>query len=399
MRWAGRSRAPVVVLVLLTRGCGGGDPPPPHDPKLAINEVELTADEVHRAQIAIAPVEEREFDAAIVTTGRITFDDSLFSHVFSPIAGRITRIDANIGDHVEKGQTLAIITSPDFGGASSDLAKARADLTAAERNFKRQQSLFDAHAASELDRENAEEAYRKATAEFARARERIALLHGGSNDDAEVSQVYHLRAEISGDVTARGANPGMEVSGQYATGGNNELFTIGRLDRVWVLADLYEIDLPQVHVGDEMEITTVAYPGRVFHGTVDLVSITFDPGLRTAHVRCTLDNRDRALRPEMYAAVRVRTGQRRGLAIDRAAVFRLANQTFAFIVREDTPPGIVRFARIPVVADEGQATGPVEVTRGLVKGQRVAVAGVTQLRSMLDNATPRAATARDPVRQ
>lgn len=378
-----RALYPVSFLVLLSCGKAVTQPPAGLQPNgLAINEIELTADQVKTAHVELAVVGEHDLESTIITSGRVAFDDSMVSHVFSPVAGRITRIDAALGDHIKRGATLAIISSPDIGGASSDVAKAKADLIAAQHNHDRQKGLFDKHAASELDLESAEDTYRKAKAELERAEARMNLMHGGGED---VRQGYPLRAEIEGDVIARSASPGMEVSGQYATGGANELFTIGRLDRVWVLADLYEIDLPKVAIGDAVEVTTVAYPDRVYHGTVDWVSTSFDPGARTARVRCTFDNADRTLRPEMYTTARIQVGKRRGPAVPRGAVFRMGDYTYAFVVRDSALPGAVRFARVPVQADEGQPSGLVEVTSGLTAGQRVATTGVAQLRSVLDN--------------
>lgn len=347
----------------------------------------MNRDELARARIAIAPVAEQELDGTLATSGRIAFDDALVAHVFSPIAGRITRLDAKLGDHVVKGATLAVITSPDLGVATSDVAKARADVVAARRNFERQRGLFAQHAASELDVETAEDGFRRARAELERAEARLALMHVEGD---EVHQGYPIRAELEGDVIARGAGPGMEISGQYATGGATELFTIGRLDRVWVFADLYELDLARVAVGDRVEITTVAYPDRRYAATVDWVSTTVDPGVRAARVRCTVANPDHALRPEMYASVRIATARRRGLAIPRAALFRAGDFTYVFVVRDPAAPRL-RFARIPVVADEGQATGSIEVTRGLRAGQVIAVSGVPLLRALLDRDDARGA--------
>ena len=92
----------------------------------------------------------------------------------------------------------------------------------------------------------------------------------------------------------RNINPGIEVQGQYSGGATQELFTIGEIDKVWVLADLYEMDLARVQVGAPAAVTVVAYPDKVFEGKVDWVSGMLDPTTRTAKVRCTFDNPDRA---------------------------------------------------------------------------------------------------------
>ena len=113
--------------------------------------------------------------------------------------------------------------------------------------------------------------------------------------------------------------------GQYSGGATVELFTIGELDKVWVLGDVYEMDLARVHEGAPATVNVVAYPDKVFRGTVDWVSGSLDPNTRTAKVRCTFDNPDKLLRPMMYATVQVSVDQETTLAIPRNALLRLGD--------------------------------------------------------------------------
>src|SRR5262249_10954449 len=151
------------------------------------------------------------------------------------------------GARVKKGAALAIIESPDVGNAFADLAKAQADLIAAEHDFRRQKELYEAHAGSQRDFEAAEDNYGKAKAEMERARRKAALFRKAGGDD--VTQGFTLRAPIDGEVISRSVNPGAEVQGQYSGGTAVELFTIGELDSVWVLADVFEMDLGRVAKG------------------------------------------------------------------------------------------------------------------------------------------------------
>jgi cobalt-zinc-cadmium efflux system membrane fusion protein len=204
-------------------------------------QVWLTPQQVSDAKIAVAPITEHDVDDTILTSGRVTFDDLRVGHVFSPVTGRVVKINANPGDRVKKGAPLATIESPDIGNAVSDVHKAEADLIAAEHDFKRKKILFDQHAASLADLEASEDSYRKAKAELERARAKAFLLRAGGVNS--VSQTYTLAAPIDGEVIMRDVNPGIEVAGQYGGGTAKELFTVGELDRVWVFADLYEMDL------------------------------------------------------------------------------------------------------------------------------------------------------------
>ena len=230
---------------------------------------------------------------------------------------------------MKKGDPLAVIESPDIGNAVSDVHKAEADLIAAEHDFKRKKDLFEQKAGSAADQEASEDNWRKAKAEVERARQKAYLLRAGNVDT--VTQTYTLPSPIDGEVLAMSINPGIEVQGQYTGGATQELFTIGEIDQVWVIGDLYEMDLSRVQVGAPAAVTVVAYPDKVFNGQVDWVSGMLDPGTRTAKVRCTFDNPDRLLRPEMYATVQISVEQKKALAIPRNALLRLGEYKVVFV--------------------------------------------------------------------
>jgi cobalt-zinc-cadmium efflux system membrane fusion protein len=339
-------------------------------------EVWLTPRQVKEANIQVQTVAEQDVDDTILTSARVTLDDLRSAHMFSPVTGRVVKISAQLGQHVKKGDLLAVIESPDIGNAVSDVHKAEADLIAAEHDLKRKKQLFEEKAGSAADVEASEDNWRKSKAELERARQKEVLLRVGNVD--AVTQSYSLTSPIDGEVLLRNINPGIEVQGQYSGGANQELFTIGELDQVWLLGDLYEMDLARVHVGTTATVSVVAYPNKVFRGTVDWVSGTLDPGTRTAKVRCTFDNPDRELRPEMYATVEISVDRRRALAIPRNAVLHFGDYRVAFVqLGEDN--GNVRFHRVPVELDETESGPLLVVKHGLELGQSVVVNGAILL--------------------
>src|SRR5580704_11276146 len=223
-------------------------------------EVWLTADQTKAANIVTAVAEDRDIDDTLLTTGRIAFDEGRVGHVFSPVTGRVVRIHAQVGEHVTKGAPLATIDSPDLGDALSDLNKAQADLIAAEHDYGRQKTLLEEHAASVSTVEHSEDNRRRARAEVERARQKANLFHAGRVD--AVNQTYTLTSPIDGEVLARNINPGIEIQGQYGAGSGQELFTVGDLDKVWAVGDVYESDLARVRVGAETAITVLAHGDR-----------------------------------------------------------------------------------------------------------------------------------------
>jgi cobalt-zinc-cadmium efflux system membrane fusion protein len=292
----------------------------------------------------------------------------------------VVKITAELGGRVKKGDPLAVIESPDIGSAVSDVHKAEADMIAAEHDYKRKKDLFEQKAGSAADLETAEDNWRKAKAEVERARQKAFLLRAGSVDS--VTQSYTLVSPIDGEVLMRNINPGIEVQGQYGGGTATELFTVGEVDKVWVLGDLYEMDLARVHIGTPAVVTVVTYKDKVFKGQVDWVSGMLDPSTRTAKVRCTFDNPDKLLRPEMYATVQISVDQTRALAIPRGALLRLGEYKVVF-VEVGEGEGRVRFERVPVDVDEGESSQWLEVKHGLTAGQKIVVSGAILLSQKL----------------
>lgn len=351
-------------------------------------EAWLTPEQVQK-KLKIEVVDDHPVGGIIPASGKIAFNDLRVTHVFSPVTGRLTKILANPGQRVHKGQPLATIQSPDVGGAFADLAKAQADATAAEHDFKRKKELFEAHAGSELDMETAQDNELKAKAELERAQKKARLLRGGTVDT--VSQEYTLKAEIDGEVIYRGANPGLEVQGTYSGNTPVELFTIGELDQVWALADVYEMDLARVQVGQKATVKVVAYPNKVFDGKVEWVSGSLDGVSRTAKVRCSIANPDRELKPEMYATVNIYAAGHTALAVPRSAILRVGDQLCVFTEKRDDkgqpvkgPSGQVIFVRKDVAVNEDDEGGDwVGIKSGLERGEKVVTSGAIELLNMI----------------
>jgi cobalt-zinc-cadmium efflux system membrane fusion protein len=258
--------------------------------------------------------------------------------------------------------------------------KARADLEAIERDFKRQQELYTAHASSQKDYEASIGAFRKAKAELERAQQKARLLRTGDLDS--ITQEFTLRAPIEGGVIARNVNPGIEVQGLYSGGTAVELFTIGELDRVWIMADVPEMDVSRVHRGAKVRATVLAYPEKQFEGEIDWVADVLDPSMRTAKVRCIIPNPEHLLKPEMYAKVSISSSVAQVLAIPRSAILRLGDQSVVFVARGQSPDGKLRFERRPVKADEQETGGYVPIREGLKSGETIVTDGAIILSGM-----------------
>jgi cobalt-zinc-cadmium efflux system membrane fusion protein len=375
---APRAFAPLAAAALFALPLACGHESKPEAPHAPPGEAWLSPQQMSSGQVVTQQLEERDLGSSITTSGKVAFDDQKVAHIFSPVTGRVVEVLASLGMRVDKGAALAIIDSPDLGQAKSDVDKAEADLTAAEHELARQKELVAAQAGARRDLEQAEDNQLKARSEVERARERLKLLHGEEGS----GERFVLRSPIAGEVIARSLNPGIEVQGQYAGGTAVELFTVGAIDAVWIWADLFEMDSAAVQKGAALSAQVPAYPGRDFTGRVDWVSPALDPTTRTARVRCVLQNPRGELKPEMYATVRISTGQRRALAVPRSAVLRIGEQTVVFVQDGRTEGGLFKFQRRSVRVDENAAGDLLPVIDGLQRGDVVVTSGGLQLTSM-----------------
>lgn len=344
-------------------------------------EAWLTQQQIKNLDIKIKAVTDQPVGATIRAVARVTFDDLRVAHVFSPVTGRITKILAQPGQRVKKGQALCAIQSPDLGSAMSDLAKAEATLLQAEKDWQRQKDLIEQNAASRRDYESAQAVYFNAKAEVTRAQRKAKLLRQGNLDT--VTQEFTLSSPIDGDIVMRGANPGLEVQGQYTGGATVELFTIGEIDRVWVLSDVFEMDLPRIKIGTPVAVGVIGYPGETFSGKVEWISGTIDPATRTAKVRCSIDNRALKLKPEMYGTALITVDADKQLAVKRSAVLTVGEQSAVFVETGNTPDGHLRFERRVIVIDESAGGDLLPIKQGLKRDERVVTAGSILLLGML----------------
>ena len=384
------SPAARTVLCLLVPALGGGGCTRAESAPLALKhggEAWLKPQQAERS-LKLETVGERELGGVVPASGKVAFDDLRVTHIFSPVTGRLTRILAQPGQRVKKGAALATIQSPDVGQAFADLAKAQADYVAGELDLRRKQDLFAAHAGSQFDYEQAQDNFGKAKAELERAQKKARLLKSGTVD--RVTQEFTLTAPIDGEVIARAANPGVEVQGTYSGSTPVELFTVGELDRVWVVADVYEMDLARVQKGQRVTVQVVTFPERRYEGEVEWVSGALDATSRTAKVRCSIANPAGELRPEMYATVNVHSSGHAALSVPRSAILRSGDQMIVFVQKRDAhgaplhgSAGELIFARREVAVDAGEDGDYVAIEGGIERGERVVVSGAIELLNMI----------------
>lgn len=337
-----------------------------NDTKAAPTKAEVTLEPgvyetEHPELFKLAKVETRELPIVLTANGSVTPDVSRTIHVTSLGSGRVVELKARLGDSVKSGQVLLVISSADLAGAMSDYQKARADEALARKALGRAQLLYDRGAFAQKDLEAAQNTEDKAKVDLQTAELHVRVLGG---DPARPSSLIELRAPVSGAIVEQNV-AGFE--GVKSIDNTPNLFTIADLSQVWVLCDVYENDLNNVHLGDAAEIRLNAYPHKVFRGKVGDISRVLDPTTRSAKVRIVLSNADGSLRPGMYAvaAFRSRKLQSRTV-VPSAAIMRLQDKDWVF--RKEGPQ---RFRRVEVHALGTTPDGMQELKDDVKPGEEV----------------------------
>ncbi|RIW17463.1 efflux RND transporter periplasmic adaptor subunit [Algoriphagus lacus] len=255
------------------------------------------------------------------TVGEISFDEDNVVRIFPIVSGSVEKVYVSLGDYVKSGQRLATILSTDVIAFQKEYSIAKFNLEVAEKGFERTKELFKSNIASTKDYTEAENQYNNALAEFREKEKKLELYGASNNPDA----VFELYAPKSGFIVERNVNEGQQIR----TDNNASIFTISDLKTIWVWANIYESDLSKVHVGDTMEVTALAYPEKVYKGTVSKINTILDRDSRIIKVRTEVDNTDALLKPEMFASVTmVSSIGSRVLALPTASVITESNKTF-----------------------------------------------------------------------
>jgi cobalt-zinc-cadmium efflux system membrane fusion protein len=317
--------------------------------------------------------------AGLVVNARLVWDDNATTRLFTPLAGRVTRIAAEVGKSVQAGDMLALIASPDYGQAQADARRAATDLLLAEQTLSRMKELFDHGAATQKDLQAAEADTERARLEKQRTAERLAL-YGGASEG--VDQAYTFKAPIAGVVVEKNINPGAELRSDQMLANTPQLasplFVITDPTRLWVQIDMPERDSGKVRAGQTFTIKSTSLPGESFTGRVDSVSDGLDPTTRTLKALGSVANPERRLKAEMFVKAEFTLDQEAGTEVPAKAVFLREEKHCVFV---ENAPG--RYSRREVIVGSERA-GRIILTGGIEPGQQVVVDGSLLLEQELE---------------
>lgn len=335
-------------------------------PHLEGKSIRYSAEFAKRSNVVIAAPVEGTLSPIVSVTGTVTFDPQRVAALGSRIAGRVRRVVKQEGDRVEPGDVVVEIESADVGNAQAAIVAAKARVDAANADDERQKALFDQHAASQREAEQAHQAALVAKAELAAAEQRVRAMGAVAGEAGVVT----LKAPIGGKVVEIKASRGQFVEPTFTVA------RIASLDRVWIELAVFERELGHIHAGDPVELSTQASQGVALTGHVAQVGDVIDLETRSAPVRVVVDN-DGSLRPGQSVLAKIHTRSTTGAALlaPLDAVTSVDGKPTVFVAHDETS-----------VEPRAVSLGPRDATHvvlanGVEPSDRIVVSGVFALKS------------------
>jgi cobalt-zinc-cadmium efflux system membrane fusion protein len=313
-----------------------------------------------RRSLVVAAVFEQTVEAPFTLPAVVEADPARLVKVAPPLAGRIVRLNKQLGDAVKAGDVLFVIDAPDLAQANADAAKAQAALTLTRRNRERQRELDRSDLVAHRDLEQAQSDYEQAASEAARASARLSQA-GARAGVAATDGKLAVRSPIAGRVVELAA-----AEGAYWNDATAPLMTVADLSQVFVSANAQEKDLAQLYAGQQATVKLDAYP-QALKGQVRYIAEMLDADTRTVKLRLPFDNRDGRLKPGMFALATLLSRAHPGIVVPMAAVIQSGFSSRAFV---EVKPGQFAPRDLKLGAQIGEQ---VEVLAGLKAGERIVV--------------------------
>lgn len=350
----------IVGTLLLAVAACSGEPPPAKVAAVRVDgDYAMLAEPDKAGFLKVAPAE-RDQGLALRLPGRLVWNEELTARIHPQAAGRVQRIAVDLGEAVKSGETLATLSSPDYGQARADAHRAQTDLRLARQALERSRQLREAGVIAEKDWQLAEAEAARAVEEADRAGRRLAGL-GGDGDGT-----YVLKSPLAGIVVERNLSPGMEFRPDQ---GGPPLFVVTDPTRLWLQIDAAEADAIHLAPGEPLAVEVKQFPGQRFQGVVRRVAEFVDPTTRTVKVRAEVPNPERKLKGEMFVNALVELPPTNELHVPAAAVFLVGDRHYVFV--EETPGTYRRQA----VGAGNAHDGWVNIRAGLSEGDKVVVEG------------------------
>ena len=352
-----KASATIIAIALFGVSCTTNKPAPADNSKYVMPDSlvkTLKFDTIQNCQLT----------NTINLNGKVAFNDDRVAKIYPMVSGVIQNIKVMLGDYVHKGQVLGVIKSSEMAGISNDLVNAETNLRVATKNNEVAQEMFKSGLASQKEILTAEATFQQAQSELNKVK-RVLHINGGN-----INGEYVMHSPIDGFVVEKFATNDMSIRADNSTG----LFTISDLKNVWVIANVYESTISLVHLNDNVEVTTLSYPGKVFKGKVDKVMNVLDPTNKVMKVRIVMPNPGYVLKPEMFANVKVTNdGNHTALCVSSSAVVFDHSQNYVLVYHTNSDIKIIPVKVINDVENRAFISGNINVGDKVIASQTLLI--------------------------
>ena len=351
-------------------------------------EVHLTAGQRDRLGVRVAELPAGAASGSLERPARVMFAPDRVARVGPRVPSKVVRVVRDLGDRVGEGEPIAVMSSVELGKAKADYLTARARLETHRAEYRRERELRERNISSEAELLEARARFREAEAELNAAREALRLyglspreIEGIEAGTEEPLSYFRLSSPVEGVVQKRELAPGQSVGPQETP------IHVVNLDRLWVMIDAFERDVPHLTEGLEVNLTVKSLPDTTFTARTDWVSYELEEETRTVRVRAVVENSDGALRAGMFGTARIHPEGSVEVAMAPVdAVQSLGDRSVVFV------PGRESGSYRPVEVRTGaENEGRVEIVSGLAPGDRAVVTGAFELKSALTSGSRSAA--------
>jgi membrane fusion protein, heavy metal efflux system len=369
----------LTLVCLILSACGSGEQPAASNAATTTPPRVGSAVESHpRVETALVELGSGAHDLSLV--GKVAYGEDHYSRVSSPLQGRVLEVRAHLGAHVQAGNVLLVLDSPEIAQAYSEYAKEDSELRYATRAHELAKDLYENKALALKDLKQAENELIKARAEFRRAKERLLSLRVPAQElekpleRQKITSRFELKSPLTGIIVERNVTPGQSIGGESG----QVLFTVADLDMLQVVADVYERDLAYLALikeGQLAKVSVEAYPDVSFPATVATIGDVVDPTSRTIKLHALVNNKDHRLKPEMFARLHIEVGESMPLlTIPREAVLEEDGKQFVYVV-EGSDQYVKRQVKVGTISSD-----QVRVLEGLTSGQRIVTKGAVLIK-------------------
>lgn len=325
------------------------------------------------AQLKVEPVKRQPVAETLRVAGRIDFDEQRLARIGATITGRVTDIDAMLGQTVRKGDVLARLNSSELSTQQLAYLRARAQLELNRRNAERAKALYEADVIGAAELQRRESEYQISVAETRAASDQLQLLGVTAaaidrlGKQGAVNSLTPVVATLNGVVVERKLAQGQVVQPADA------LFVVADLSRLWAVAQVPEQQVSQVREGQSVSIEVPALGNEKLVGKLIYVGQTINPETRTVLVRTELDNRDGRLKPAMLATMLIEAKSVERLVVPASAVVRENDEDHVFVAEGNAA---FRLLKVKLGPEQG---GQRVVSSGLKGEEKVVVDGAFHL--------------------